>query len=1097
MNDLASRLSHLSPDQLALLRKRMAAREGANRTIPRRTATGPAPLSFAQRRLWFVQALNPANTAYNMMSVLRLRGRLDPAAMQAAWAGLTARHQALRLCYPLTGDEPRQTETDAPALARIDLTAAPDPEAAAHERLLAVTALPHDLAQVPVRAALLRLGAEDHILAVGLHHIVADRWAIGIMVRELAVLYDAAVQGTSSPLPPVALQMGDFAEWQHGQDAELRRQLAYWQERLCDAPVIELPRDHRPQQGGDAPGGFHPFALDADLVRDARATASRHGVSLFTLMLTGFGALISRYADNDDVVVGSDVSNRGVAETQGMIGPLVNTLVLRTDLSGRPGLTEALRRTEQTFRAALDHQDVPLDQVVEALNPDRRPGEMIPLFRAKFDLQQAETLPDSVHGLRIERFPYEERAAKYELRFNLEDHGDRIAGRVEYRADLYRPDTIARMVAHFTRLLRAMLDRPEAPIAHLPMLTDAERADLLALAEGPEVPPHAPTLHAAIEAQADRIPDAPALTHAGGTLSYADLDARANAVAAALIARDLPPETRIGISMQRGPDLVAAILGTLKAGCAYVPMDPAYPRARMEFIAADAGVGIVLTDGTPFVAEAGLVDVTRLPDAPRAAPRGDGQGLAVIIYTSGSTGQPKGVALEHRNILARVAWAGGAFDAQDLSGVLFATSVSFDLSLFEIFATLGNGGRIVLAGTLLDLPTLPRDAGVTMLNTVPSLLRELVRHHGLPASVRAINLAGEFFPPALLDRLLEFPQLRTINNLYGPTEDAIYDAGNPVQDEPERPMPIGRPLPGTRLHILDRNGALLPRGAAGEICLAGAGVARGYLNRPELTAERFLPDPFAPDPVMADPLMASRLYRSGDRARWRADGRIDILGRIDGQVKIRGQRIEIGEIENALEAHPDLAEAIVLASGAPGDSDRQLVAHVAPRPGRDLTAEALRAHLAARLPSYMLPARWQILPLLPRMPNGKVDRRTLAAAPLPDAPARIPPANATEARIVALWAEMLGRDEIGVEDDFFARGGHSLLAMRLLIRLNEEFGTALELGQMFDALTPRRQAELIAGAGTGDAGADPTAGLSDAEVEALLARMAADAEDVR
>ncbi|MDO5611878.1 MAG: amino acid adenylation domain-containing protein [Paracoccus sp. (in: a-proteobacteria)] len=1075
MTDLAAQLARLTPEQRALLQRRMAAKRPD--AIPRRTGEGPAPLSFAQRRLWFMQQINPASTAYNMMTVLRLTGALDTGAMTQAFAALTDRHQALRTRYQTAADgAPQQVPDRAPGLTLIDLSG--QPLDSAHSHIAQITGQPFDLTQVPLRAALLRLAPDDHVLAIGLHHIVADRWSLGIMVRDLAVLYDAASRGQDSPLALVALHMPDFALWQHAQaDQVERRQLDYWRQRLCDAPALDLPRDFRPVPGTAMPGGFLPFDLPADLAGSARDMAARRGVSLFTLMLTAFSALLSRYCDTDDVVVGSDVSNRDRPETQGMIGPLVNTLTLRSDLSGA-SFADALTRMESVLRDAFAHQDVPLDQVVEALNPERRAGEAIPLFRAKFDLQQAERLPDAVHGIRLQRFPYQEQTAKYELRFNLEDHGDRIAGRVEYRADLYRPDTIAAMSAHYQRLLALMLAQPDRPIADLPMLSDTERDDLLALAQGPELPPHAATLHTAFQVQVNRDPDAAAIWHDGQSVTYGELDAMANAVAAALIQRDMPPETRVGICMGRTPALIAAILGTLKAECAYVPLDPAYPPARIGFMAQDSGAELVLTDGTvTFAAE--TLDVTALPPAPRPDhPRGTPDGLAVIIYTSGSTGQPKGVALEHRNILSRVAWAGQTFGADDLAGVLFGTSVSFDLSLFEIFATLGNGGRIVLAQTLLDLPAL-HDAGVTMLNTVPSLLRELVKNGDLPASVRAVNLAGEFFPPALLDRLRQFPQLRTINNLYGPTEDAIYDAGNPVQDEPERPMPIGRPFPGTRLHILDRHGNLLPRGAAGEICLAGAGLARGYLNRPDLTAEKFIADPYAP----------GRMYRSGDRARWRADGRIDILGRIDGQVKLRGMRIETGEIEATLEARPDVAEAIVLATGEPGDSDRQLVAHVAPPPGMIVTAEILRAHLAGLLPAHLVPQRWNVMDVLPRMPNGKIDRRALAQITVETAPAE-PPANDTEARIIAIWCDMLDRKGIGATDDFFALGGHSLLAMRLLIRLKDEFAVDLPLGALFQALTPRSQAALILSASTAaPQDQDPTAGLSDAEVEALLAQM--------
>ncbi|MGR3742639.1 MAG: non-ribosomal peptide synthetase [Pseudooceanicola nanhaiensis] len=1089
MTDLTTKLARLTPAQRQLLQKRMAASGATASAIPKRAADGPAPLSFAQRRLWFVQGFDPANTAYNLGTTLHLTGTLDVAAMQSAFAATVARHVALRTRYELGPEgEPRQIEDTGPVLTLTDLSDEPD---AAEGLVAQVVGAPHDLTQVPVRAALIRLAPDAHLLTIGIHHIAADRAATGIVIRDLAALYDAACRGARDPLPPLAVQMPDLAAWQTGpRAAEIERKLDWWRAELQDAPVLDLPRARQPRPDRAPAGGFLPLDFDPATVRAARDMARRKGVSLFTLMLAACNVLLSRYCDTDDIVVGADVSNRDRAELQNMVGPLVNTLVLRTRLSPGQDFNAALDATQEVFRAALDNHEVPLERVVEALNPERRPDEMIPLFRAKFDLQRSAPLPDTVHGLTIRREPFRDTDTKYELRFNLEDDGDTLGGRIEYRADLYDAQTVERIALHYRQLLAALLDSPETPVAHAAMLTETERAELLDLSRGPDLPPHAPTLHAAFERQVDATPDAPALSWEGGTFTYGALDARANAVAAELIARDPAPETRVGICMARSPDLVAAILGVLKAGCAYVPLDPNYPAARIGFICEDAGVDLILTDGAPppFPSGADTLDATGMvPVAERPGSRGASCDLAVVIYTSGSTGTPKGVALDHGNILSRVAWCGTAFDPAYLKGVFFATSVSFDLSLFEIFATLGNGGRMILGETLLDLPRLPDDAGVTLLNTVPSLLRELVKHHDLPGSVRVINLAGEFFPPALLDRLLEFPQRITINNLYGPTEDAIYDAGNPVQDDPERPMPIGRPFPGSRLYILDRNGEPLPKGVAGEICCAGAGLSRGYLNRDALTAERYLPDPFEP---------GARMYRSGDRGLWREDGRIDIRGRIDTQVKLRGQRIEIGEIENRLEAHPDVAEAAVLVTGEPGDIDRQLVAHVAPPPGATVLAETLRDHLQTVMPRYMVPALWTVHDDLPRMPNGKIDRRALSLAGQPRTVAGAAPRTETERRVTAIWADLVGAEEIGIDDDFFAVGGHSLLAMRLLIRLREEFGVDLQLAQLYRALTPASQAALIDEAETAtEAEEDETAGLSDAEVDALLARMTHETSD--
>ncbi|QCO55739.1 amino acid adenylation domain-containing protein [Pseudorhodobacter turbinis] len=1071
MSDIASKLSRLSPAQRALLQKR-------RRTVaPARDPQAPAPLSFAQQRLWFVQQLAPDSTAYNMTITLRLRGPLDASAMQKAFDGLVARHAALRSCYrPDADGNPQQMAGTAPRLALIDC-------ADATAELAKIVEPPFDLRQVPLRAALLREAPEDAILAIGLHHIVADRWSMGLMIRELAVLFDAACRDEAGPLPLPDLQMPDYAARQRGtQVAGLDAQIEWWRNTLRGAQALELPRK---SSGNAAGGATHEFAVPDDLGFALRQEARQRGVSLFTLLLAGFNLLMYRYCDTDDITVGSDISNRDSKETQGMIGPLVNTLALRCDLSGHPDFDTALTRTQQVLRDAFAHQDVPLDQVVESLNPDRTSDEMIPLFRAKFDLQQAERLPDRIHGVRLERLPRQDRTTKYELRMNLEDDGATLSGRVEYRADLYAPEVISGMGKHFINLLRAALDDPKCPASRLAMLDVDEARKMVSLATGPALPQHAETLHQAFLDQVDRTPDAIAITDGQQEITYRDLDVQSGAIAAALGQRDMPAESRIGILMARRPDLVATILGVLRAGCAYVPLDPAYPAARLAYMAQDAGVGLILTDGgVGTVGDTLAVNIHDLPPARAPMPRGKGADLAVIIYTSGSTGQPKGVALEHRNILSRIAWAGTVFEPQDLSGVLFATSVSFDLSLFEIFATLANGGRMVMAQSLLDLPT---DAGVTLLNTVPSLLRELVKNNDLPASVRCINLAGEFFPPALLERLLEFPQLKTINNLYGPTEDAIYDAGNPVQDEPERPMPIGRPFPGSRIYVLDRNGALMPTGLTGELCVAGAGLARGYLNRPELTTERFLPDPFQDGET-------ARLYRSGDRGRWRADGRIDILGRIDTQVKLRGQRIEAGEIENRLETHPNVAEAAVLITGEPADIDRQLIGHIAPVPGQSIAPETLRDFLAAQLPAHMVPTLWQVHDTLPRMPNGKVDRPALNAFAGGEHRPHVAPETETERRVIAIWHAFLDQPEIGAEDDFFALGGHSLLAMRLLARLQQDFTVHLTLGQMFNALTPRKQAALldatIGQSPDAPQASDPTAGLSDAEVDALLAQMA-------
>lgn len=1079
MSDLAAKLARLTPGQRALLARKMA-REQDAREIPKRVGEGPAPLSHAQRRIWFVQSLDPASTAYNLGVVLRLRGPIDPMALPRAFDRVTARHEVLRSRY-LTDAQgaPLQELATAPPLSQIDLSAEPAPEVAAQAHLRNLIGTPYDLTQVPFRPALLRLAADHHILALGLHHIAADRWSLGVLIRELALAYNGAYDGAADTLRPVVTQMADVATWEQSQDGpRIAAQLDWWRSQLAGAPQLDLPRDHRPTPEQVPQGAVHAFAFDTALTARARAFAQEHGVSLYILTMAAFSVLLSRYADSDDIIFGTDVSNRDRAETQNMMGPLVNTLVLRADLT-EATFRDVLHRIAAEFSAALAHRDVPFDQVVEALNPDRLSDDMIPLFRARFDLQQAEALPRHLNGLDLERLPHTPTAPKYELRMNLEDDGTCLTGRIEYRGDLYDATTISRLATHYLRLLGALLDAPDAPVAHAPILSEAEEAELLALGQGAEALPHGETLAGAFEAQVDAAPDAPALFWQGQTFSYGDLERRANAVAAALLARDLPPETPVGVALPRSPDLIATVLGVLKAGCTYVPLDPAYPAERIGFIMEDARLRLIIGRGG-----ADDLDPASLPDAPRPAHQGRAGHAAVVIYTSGSTGRPKGVVLAHRNLLSRMVWAAEVLDATELSGMFFATSISFDLSLFELFAPLCNGGRVVLAETMFDLARL-HDAGVKIVNTVPSVLREFLDHHALPASVSTIMLAGEPFPPALLSRLRTLPQITRIHSLYGPCEDSIYDAGEQIDADHAPFVPVGRPFPGSVLHICDRNGALRPRGFVGEILCGGVGLGRGYLNRADETAMRFAPAPFAPD---------ERLYRSGDRGRWRADDGLEVHGRIDTQIKLRGQRIEIAEIETALEAQPEIALAVVTVTGNSSETDRQLVAHLVP--DAPITSAELISRLGAHLPRHMIPTLWDLRKDVPRLPNGKVNRKALRAETPPPAQAHIPlpPETDEQAEICRLWAELLNADpaSIGIDDDFFARGGHSLLLLQLSLRLQETFGLRLSLGELFRATTPRAQAGLLLCMGPAPRGAgddDPTAGLSDAEVAALLAQM--------
>ncbi|TKT78137.1 non-ribosomal peptide synthetase [Aquamicrobium sp. LC103] len=1079
MNELYNKLSTLSPERRALFERRLAEQglaDGLRETIaPRPAGLSEAPLSFAQQRLWFMQRLEPDNTAYNMKTVLRLRGALDRARLDRAFHALAMRHEPLRTRFVLSeSEEVRQcVEPSGPAaLDYVDLAGEARPEQAARNYVARLIGAPYDLSRPPLRAALLRLGENDHLLAFGLHHIAGDRWSLHLFVRDLSLLYQA---GDASGLPDLPVQYLDWSLWQRKtlRGERLDQQLGYWTSQLADdLPVLELPFDRPRGATASTRGALHPVHFDPALSARLRAFARAKRVSLFTVLLAGFKVLLHLCSDSDDIVVGSEVANRDRPETQAIMGPLVNTLVLRTDLGGDPDFEGVLARVGAVVRGGLAHQDLPFERLVEALNPERRLNEMTPLFQAKFDLQHSVISSPALGDLTVEPFAMEDEEVKYELRFNLEDRDPEIGGRIEYSADLFDASTVALLAERYERLLATLLDNPDRALSRISLLTGGEVATALAEASTPM--PDLPAelrLHDLVRAQAERTPDAAAITDGNASLTYAELMKRANAVATQLIAAGIEVEDRVGVCMRRTPDLVAALLGILKAGAAYVPLDPDYPQERLAFIAGDAGIDMLVCDGEtlPFKSERPLQTLKFGDIVPATGPvdRGTADGLAYIIYTSGSTGRPKGVAIEHRNAVARMFWAAEQYSADELAGVLASTSVCFDLSVFEIFAPLSWGGKVVLVDNLLSLPRLDPAVGVTLVNTVPSLLRELLRKDELSTGVRTVNLAGEPLPPALLESLKSDPRGLKIYNLYGPSEDTTYSTGAALHGDAYGggAVPIGRPLPGTTALVLDRAGRLRPKGLAGELWLAGAGLSRGYLNRPEQTADRFVSAAFGDQTL--------RLYRTGDRVRQRHDGRLDFLGRIDHQVKIRGFRIELGEIEHRLEKHPQVAEAVVIATGDAASPDRQLAAYFSPKAGEQVREQELRDALARDLPSHMVPTLWQRLDTLPHLPNGKVDRKALPGIGGTGRHELVAPRNETEARLAGIWADVLGVPEIGVHDGFFNLGGHSLLAIRIIARIEAEFAISLPLKTLFERPTVARLAEAVEERNNASAAARP------------------------
>ena len=1076
-------LATLSPEQQALFEQKLAERGIApprRDGIPRRHGEENLPLSFAQQRLWFVQQLEPDNNAYNVASAFTIRGALDIAALEQTLNAIIERHETLRTTFEVTADQqPIQVvhRFQLITLPVFDMQGAANVEVELQSRIEQLTRQPFDLAKPLLRLALLQLRADEHVLILTTHHIISDRWSVMIVLREMPLLYQAITAGQPSPLPPLPIQYADWAIWQRQQlqGEALQRQIDYWTQQLGgELPILELPLD-RPRPAMPTYRGAHyPIALSAELSAQVKALSQQSEVTLFTLLLAAFQVLLHRYSASDDIIVGSEIANRSRAETEGLIGLFVNTLVLRTDMTGNPRFSDLLTRVRDGVLGALAHQDLPFEQLVEVLAPERHLSQMMPLFQAKFDLQQAPVKPMELAGVTLERRGLEETNTKYELRFNLQDGKDGIRGQVEYSTDLFDASTIARMVQHFEVLLAGIAAQPHQVLSDLPLLTSNERQTLLVDWNQTQCDfPTGACIHQLFEAQVERTPEAIALIDEERTLTYRDLNAQANFLAHDLRDLGVGPEVPVGVCMERSPEMVVGLLAILKAGGAYVPLDPDYPAERLAFIVDDARIEVLLQNGAShlfspqnLLTEIDLstldkFDITLGANTENLDTRVAPDHLAYVIYTSGSTGWPKGVAIEHHSAVTMLHWANQQFGPDEIAGVLAATSICFDLSVFELFVPLSWGGTVILADNVLALPALPSASEVTLINTVPSAMAQLLALDTVPNSVRTVNLAGEAFPPSLLQRLQQLPHLQHIYNLYGPSEDTTYSTYASLKAEPVEAtahiVPIGRPIANTQAYVLDAYEQPVPIGVVGELYLGGAGLVRGYLNRSELTAEQFVSNPFDPQ---------QRLYRTGDRVRYRADGQLEFLGRFDHQVKIRGYRIETGEIEVALNRHPDLRETVVVAY--PENEDTRLVAYVtlatteSDRPVPTVTA--WRQFLAERLPSYMLPNLFVALPELPRLPNGKIDRHAL---PIPEAlrpelaMAYVKPRNRLENLLADIWSQTLHLTQIGVHDNFFELGGHSLLGIKIVAHAETDLQRAIPLRYLFQAPTIAQFATLL------------------------------------
>ncbi|HEX5718058.1 MAG TPA: amino acid adenylation domain-containing protein, partial [Thermoanaerobaculia bacterium] len=1017
----------------------------------------PAPLSFAQERLWFLDQLEPGSALYNLPYFARVEGPLDAAALERALGAAARRHEALRTVFPVHQGTPVQ-EVLPPAglpLPAIDLSGlAPERREAEARRLAEAEARrPFDLERGPLaRAALVRLGAEDHLLLLTLHHIISDAWSRTVLIRELQALY------SGSPLPRLPVQYGDFARWQRGwlRGESLDARLAWWRERLEGAPTaLQLPWD-RPLSGGQRwTGTTVPFALPPDLAGVLEERARREGVTLFMLLLGVLQVLLHRVSGQDDVVVGTAIAGRDRSELEGLVGFFVNALPLRARFADEPKLAGHLAAVRATALGAYAHQDLPFEKLVEALGADRAAG-LPPVFQVVFTLQNVPESATALGGAALRPLEVHTGTAKFPLTLALAPAGGGLAGAAELAAELFDSATVERLLGSFRVALEAVASGAGGRVGDLPLLGEAERRQLL-LDTALTLPVNLDLLDL-FENQADARLDTVAVVCGDERLTWSELDRRANRLAHHLIALGVGPDVAVGLALERSVDLVVAILATVKAGGFYVPLDLSAPQERLELLAAQAGVRIALAnDEETEIRLAGtgalILDPADWLEAagPEHRPqrRALGANLLYVMYTSGSTGQPKGVAVTRANVL-RLVWDTDYCRFAPDEVFLLLAPAAFDASTFELWGALSSGARLAVmpggAFTLHELERAVQGHGVTTLWLTAGLFHQVVDER--PAILRPLRqllAGGDVLSPEHVRRALEAaPDCRLING-YGPTEGTTFTTCHAVERGRDlTTVPIGRPIARTSVRVLDRYGASVPDGIPGELHAGGHGLARGYLGRPDLTAERFVPDPFGGS--------GERLYRTGDLVRRRRGGEIEFLGRLDGQVKLRGFRIEPGEIETALAKHPAVREAVVLArEDRPGD--RRLVAWVVTEEAAP-AADELRAFLRDRLPAYMVPSAFVALDALPLTPNGKVNRRVLPApVDSPGEAQAAAPRTPMEELVAGLFADVLGVREVGAGDDFFALGGHSLLATRLLARVRETLGAEVPLRDLFEAPT--------------------------------------------
>jgi len=1030
------------------------------------------PMSYAQQRLWFLDQLQGKSTEYNVPEALRLRGELDYSALERALSAIVQRHEILRTRFAEAEDgQPVQIiDPESRVFLQIEDLSGLDEET--RQRQIAEAKRneqekPFDLACGPLlRMKLFKLAERDHVLLRTFHHIVTDGWSQGTFNREFMLLYEAFHQNQADPLQPLSIQYADFALWQRRWlDESLADQLAYWKQQLAGIPEeLALPKDRPrpPRQTFDA--GACQISLSPGQTAALKRLSQGSQATLFMTLLAIFATLLQRYSGQDDVVVGSPIANRQEEQLEQLIGFFVNSLVLRVRVNPAQTFSELLSGVRKMALDAYRHQDLPFERLVEELSPQRSLNKT-PLYQVLFLLQNAPMQAPALQGLEMEHLPGEGLHTHFDMELQAMERGDTMGLFWVYNRDLFERWRIEQMARHYKRLVDAAIAEPNLPLYRLEMLEDAEKQQIILEWNSTQREYAAQdALHTAFETQATRTPEAPAVVCGSESLGYRGLNEHANRLAHYLMKLGVGPESRVGVCVERSPEMIVAMLAVLKAGAVYVPLDPKYPAERLSYMLEDSQAKVLLTEHVlfqnmpPFAGTVVEVDSQRAelaamsPQNPRVSVTP--ANLAYVIYTSGSTGRPKGVAICHSSAVTFLHWCREAFLPEELSRVLASTSICFDLSVFEIFAPLSCGGCAVVVGNALELAEAAKAASITLVNTVPSAIRELVRMRGIPESVRVINLAGEALSGTLVREVYQATKVEKVFNLYGPSEDTTYSTFALVPRAHQGgAAPIGKPIANSQVYVLDDWMHVVPVGVVGQLYVAGAGLARGYLNRPGLTAESFIPDPFSAS-------AGGRLYRTGDLVKWSADGNLEFLGRADHQVKIRGFRIELGEIEAVLAQHAEVENAVALAR-EDGSGEKRLTAYVVARGKQEESARTLREYLKGKLPDHLWPAYYVFLDRLPLTENGKVDRKALPNPEQPAAAVYVAPRTTIQQLIAKIWQEALLVERVGLDDNFFDLGGHSLLVARVRFTLREKLGRDVALVDFFTCPTVRTLAQHL------------------------------------